>query len=156
MFLKILSGIVILVVAIVATGLSGLAFYIWPTSVNDHKLSLTPDVIQRLRSLQSEHKFDPDVASAYPGAMNEVQRLEAQAAVDTTVQTLINSLPARPQRSTVLRVMKLTLANFDSSESEERDQLLVYFDKIMSICGVESSGELLNIWRYGFPYGWFR
>jgi len=43
MFLKILAGIVIIVVAIVATGLSGLAFYIWPTSFNDHKLSLAPD-----------------------------------------------------------------------------------------------------------------
>jgi hypothetical protein len=51
--------------------------------------------------------------------------------------------------------MKATLANFDTPESEERDQLLVYLTKVMRICGVDSSDELFNVWRYGFPYGWF-
>ena len=50
--------------------------------------------------------------------------------------------------------MKTTLANVDTSESEERDQVLVYLSKVMEICGVESSAELFNVWRYGFPYGW--
>ena len=45
--------------------------------------------------------------------------------------------------------------NFNTAESEERDQILVYFNKVMRICGVQNSGELFNVWRYGFPYGWF-
>jgi hypothetical protein len=154
LFLKILSNIAIALAVIVFAGLSGLSFYVWPTSFNDHKLSVTPEVIQRLRTLQSEHKFGPDRANFYPGALNENKRLMAQAAVDTTIQALIAELPARPQRSTVLRTMKTTLANFDTSESEESDQVLVYLSKVMEICGVESSAELFNVWRYGFPYGW--
>jgi hypothetical protein len=51
--------------------------------------------------------------------------------------------------------MKATLADVDTSESEERDQILAYLDKVMTICGVESSDQLFNVWRYGFPYGWF-
>jgi hypothetical protein len=26
----------------------------------------------------------------------------------------------------------------------------------MEILNVHSSNEVLNVWRYGFPYGWFR
>jgi D-serine deaminase-like pyridoxal phosphate-dependent protein len=118
-------------------------------------LAVTPDVIQRLRTFQSERKFGPDGVTFYPGAVDEGKRLMAQAAVDSTIQSLIAELPTRPQRSTVLRTMKATLANFDTSESEERDQALVYLAKVMQICGVESSAELFNVWRYGFPYGWF-
>lgn len=154
MFLKILSNIAIALAVIVFAGLSGLSFYVWPTGFNDHKLSVTPDVIQRLRTLQSEHKFGPDRVTFYPGAVDERARHMAQTAVDSTIQSLITELPARPQRSTVLRTMKATLANFDTTESEERDQVLVYLSEVMEICGVESSAELFNVWRYGFPYGW--
>lgn len=154
MFFKILAYIVTSFAAIIFAGLSGLNFYVWPTGFNDHKLSITPEVIQRLRTLQSEHKFGPDRVTFYPGAIDERARHIAQAAVDSTIQSLIAELPARPQRSTVLRTMKTTLANVDTSESEERDQVLVYLSKVMEICGVESSAELFNVWRYGFPYGW--
>lgn len=111
--------------------------------------------MERLRILQSEHKFGPDASTFYPGAASEAQRKVAQAFVDSTIQSLITELPKRPQRSTVLRALKVTLADFDTIESEERDQILSYLTKLMNICGVESSSELFNVWRYGFPYGWF-
>jgi len=154
LFLKLLAGIVIAVALVVVAGLSGLSFYVWPTSVNDHRLSITPHVVDRLRSLRAERKFDPDAVTFYPGAVNESQRATAQAVVDSAIQSLIAELPAQPRRSTVLTVMKRTLANFDTSESEERDQVLVYLSKVMQVCGVQSSAELFNVWRYGFPYGW--
>lgn len=154
MLIRILAGTIALVAALVVAGVSGLTFYFWPTGLHDQQLNVTPDVIQRLRSLQAEHKFGPDPANFYPGATREDSRAAAQASVDATLQSIITELPARPQRSTVLRAMKLALAKFESSESEERDQVLEYFTKAMDICGVSSSGELFNVWRYGFPYGW--
>lgn len=155
MVIKILASVVAVVAAVIVAGITGLSFYVWPTGLNDQKLTITPAVIERLRSLQSEHKFGPDTAAFYPGAASEAQRAVAQASVDATIQTLIAELPARSQRSTVLRAMKVTLADVDTTESEERDQILLYLDKVMAICGVESSDQLFNVWRYGFPYGWF-
>lgn len=149
-----LAAVVVFVTSVVVAGIFGLTFLVWPTWLHDKPLSITPAVIERLRDLQAEHKFGPDIAAFYPGAPSEEQRAAAQAAVDSTIQTLITELPARPKRSTVLRTMKETLAHFDTSESEERDQILLYLTKVMDICGVESSGELFNVWRYGFPYGW--
>lgn len=154
MFIRILAGIAALVTAIVIGGVSGLTFYVWPTGLHDQKLAITPEVIQHLRSLKSEHKFGPDPAAFYPGAMHESERLIAQASVDSTIESLITELPARPQRSTVLRTIKHTLARPGTSESEERDQILSYLSKVMAVCGVNSSDELFNVWRYGFPYGW--
>lgn len=155
MLSKVLASIVMAFVVILIAGLSGLSFRVWPTGFNDGKLSITPEVIQRLRTLQSERKFGPDRATFYPGAVNEGERLRAQEAVDSTIQVLIAELPERPHRSTVLKAMKVTLTNFDTPESEERDQVLVYLTEIMQVCGVDSSAELFNVWRYGFPYGWF-
>ena len=34
------------------------------------------------------------------------------------------------------------------------DQTLYYFTEAMRIVGMQGSNELLNVWRYGFPYGW--
>jgi hypothetical protein len=151
---KIVAGILIAFVGILIAGLSGLSFYVWPTGFNDYKLAVTPEVIDRLRNLEAERKFGPDSTTFYPGAVNESERLQAQAAVDAAIRTLIAELPRRPQRSTVLRTMKAALSEFDTPESEERDQLLVYLTRAMEICGVDSSAELFNVWRYGFPYGW--
>ncbi len=155
MFFKIFVSAVLLVITIVLAGTYGLTFYVWPTGIHDEKLAITPEVTQRLRSLQLEHKFGPDASTFYSGAATEAQRAVAQAAVDSAIQQLIAELPKRPQRSTVLRALKATLAEFDTSESEERDQILSYLTKVMYICGVENSSELFNVWRYGFPYGWF-
>jgi hypothetical protein len=155
LFLKLLASVVLAFVMMLIAGLSGLSFHVWPTGFNDHKLSVTSAVLQRLRELQSERKFGPDSTTFYPGAPSESERLRAQEAVDFTIRSLIAELPEHPQRSTVLRTMKATLTTFDTPESEERDQLLVYLTKVMQICGVDGSAELFNVWRYGFPYGWF-
>lgn len=155
MLFKALASIVMVFVLILIAGLSGLSFQVWPTGYNDYKLTVTPEVLQRLRSLRPERKFGPDSVTFYPGAISENERLRAQEAVDSTIQVLIAELPEHPQRSTVLKAMKVTLAKFDSPESEERDQVLAYLTNVMEICGVHSSAELFNVWRYGFPYGWF-
>jgi hypothetical protein len=152
---KIFAGACLALVAVVIGGLSGANFYLWPTGLADRKLNVTPQLIQQLRAVQSERKFDLDRTTFYPGASNEAERRAAQQAVDAAIESLIAELPRRPQRSTVLRRMKTTLAGFDTVESEERDQLLVYLTRVMQICGVDSSGGLFNVWRYGFPHDWF-
>jgi hypothetical protein len=154
LFVKTLLGLMLAVALLIAAGLSGLSFRLWPTGFDDRPLAVTPLVIQHLRDLQAEHKFSLDPRTFYPGAPNDAQRRMLQAAVDAAIQSLVAELPAHPQRSTVLRTMKTTLANFDPPDSEERDQMLVYLTRAMEICGVESSSELFNVWRYGFPFGW--
>jgi hypothetical protein len=79
---KLLASVVIAFVVILVAGLSGFSFRVWPTGFNDHHLTVTPEVLQRLRDVQAEHKFGPDNTTFYPGALSEAQRLRAQQAVD--------------------------------------------------------------------------
>lgn len=154
MFIRLFAIILLTLAAIVVAGVSGLTFRLWPTAIPDRPVALTPAMLQQLRDLQAEHKFTLDKRTLYPGAVNETQRATAQAAVDTAIASLLSELPQRPQRSTVLAILKQALAEFPLSESEERDQLLMYFGRILDTCQIEHSSELFNVWRYGFPYGW--
>lgn len=152
--LKIALAVVVAAVLLVVAGVSGLTFYVWPTSLGDHEVNVTSAALAQLAEIRSERKFEVDKKSFYFGAPNEQARAAAQAAVDAVIDSLAYELPRSPRRSVVLGVFKSALARFGTSESEERDQFLVYLQRIMAILGVKNSGELFNVWRYGFPYGW--
>lgn len=155
MFLKLAAGLVAAAVLVVLAGVSGLTFYLWPTSLGDHALAVDAQMLARLRLLKQEHKFDADPAGLYFGAPDERQRAAAQRSVDGAIDALLVQLPRAPRRATVLQIFKQTLAQVHTPESEERDQTLVYLQRAAVICGVGSSSELLNVWRYGFPLGWW-
>jgi Domain of unknown function (DUF4844) len=154
--IKILVTLMIVATLVVAIGLSGASFFLWPTSLADQPLKITPEVLAKLQKLKNEQKFGEDKKSFYPGAPNEGIRAGAQASIDAVIQSLITELPANPRRSLVLSTFKHALSVLEQYDSEERDQVLIYLERIMSIVGVTNSSELLNVWRYGFPYGWLR
>lgn len=147
-----LVGAIALVVAVSVTGLS---FYLWPTSIGDAAITVTPQSIEELTRLRGERKFVVDQPNFYFAPPNEAVRLSAQRSVDALLDSLLFDLPKNPKRSMVLAKFKMAMASFSVSESEERDQFLVYLQRIMKTLGMQSSGELMNVWRYGFPYGWF-
>ena len=152
--LKAVLGLVVAVALVIVAGFNGLLFWVWPTGINDEPLVYTEHMAANLRKLEAEHKFDPDMTLYYPGAASEATRASAQAVVDDLIHRLIVQLPSNPRRSTVLSTIKHALPGFADFDSEERDRALLYVQQVMDITGVRSSGELLNVWRYGFPYGW--
>jgi len=152
--MKLLAILLAIVAGIVWAGVSGATFHVWPTGWGDHQLNVTPAMLEQLSVLKREHKFGPDPIF-YPGAPDEAQRVLAQRATDEAIQAVIDDLPVHPSRAAVLGHLKLALARFPTAESEERDRLLFYLGRVLDVCGIDSSGELFNVWRYGFPYGWF-
>lgn len=158
--MKLAIALVLIPVAFVivffVAGITGVLFHVWSTSLNDERIELSDAKIERLRVLLKERKFTEDLSIPYPGATNEASRASAQSAVDRLLNELLATLPRTPNRAVVLREFKKTLASFDTIESEERDRLVLYLAEILKILGIASSGELLNVWRYGFPYGWLR
>lgn len=153
---KIFVALIVIAALVLAIGLSGSSFFLWPTSFTDQPLKITPEVLAKLQKLKEERKFSEDKKTFYPGAPSEAIRTSAQASVDAIIQSLVTELPANPRRSVVLGTFKRALAGLELHDSEERDQVLIYLERIMSIVGVTNSCELLNVWRYGFPYGWFQ
>lgn len=135
-------------------GVTGMMFFFWPTTLGDRSLNVTPQELSELRMLQQEKKFLEDLPNHYPGAPNEAIRMNSQVAVDVLIQTLIKELPSHPRRSLVLGTMKSTLASFKNQDTEEQEQMLRYCERILETLGINSSGGLFDVWRYGFPYGW--
>ena len=143
-----------LLAAFVIAGLTGLLFRVWPTSFPDTDLVVTPQVIEELKRLRAEPKFKPDPKNFYPGATNERIRLVAEEGVNLVVDQLLTGLPKAPRKSFVLATFKDSLYGFERFDSEEQEQALRYFSRILRILGDQGSNELFNVWRYGFPYGW--
>lgn len=154
--MKLFAVVIVTAALALIVGLSGVLFTFWPTSFGDQRLNITHEVLAELKKLKAERKFVQDEVTFYPGAPSEAVRASAQASVDSIIQSLVTELPAHPRRSLVLGTFKRALARLERHDSEERDQIVVYLERIMSVVGVSNSGELLNVWRYGFPYGWFQ
>jgi hypothetical protein len=56
----------------------------------------------------------------------------------------------------VLSAFKATLSKASHFDSEEQDRLASYLEETLNILDIDSSNELIDVWRYGFPYGWYR
>jgi hypothetical protein len=68
---------------------------------------------------------------------------------------MIQAAETNPKKSAVLNSLKANLNSLDDQDSEDKDRALVYIEESMEALGINDSTELLNVWRYGFPYGWF-
>jgi len=103
----------------------------------------------RLESLRAAAKFDEDPALLYPGAPNGTVRRRCEDRVNHLIDDLMRQSTEGISQRQVFDRFKLTLLAFEGEDSEERDRLGDYLEEIMSAMGIESSGALLNRWRYG-------
>lgn len=152
--MKIAIAFISVLAFLVLAGLFGWLFQIWPTSWPDSDLKIGPVHIEQLKQLRSEAKFHEDPKTFYAGAANEASRVSLEAVVNTSIDLIISAIQKTPKKSSILAIFKALLSNLSLLDSEDKDQLLIYFSRILNIAGVQSSNELFNVWRYGFPYGW--
>jgi Domain of unknown function (DUF4844) len=155
LFLKSVVSILIVVVLLVGLGITGAYFYIWPTNFNDQSLNVTEITQRELTSLIEEKKFYPEPSAFYFGAPNENIRSKAEIKVNSALNEIFEVVKVNPKKSAVLSSIKSSLKNFKDFDSEENERALYYFEKSLEILSIENSNELFNVWRYGFPYGWF-
>ena len=111
-------------------------------------LNIAPETMKALAALREESKFHE--RDFYPGAPNEAARLEAESAVDAMLDRLLAGLEASPTKEFVLTEFQVMLDGFDSPETEEREEICAYCERVMFILGIERSDGLLNRWLYGF------
>jgi Domain of unknown function (DUF4844) len=114
----------------------------------DQTIQDIDEALARLAALRAEAKFY--ARGFYPGAMNETDRLYAERAVDRMLDRIIVGLSRSPTKAFVLSEFQAMLDRFDSAESEEREEICHYCERVMSLLGIERSDGLLNRWLYGF------
>jgi hypothetical protein len=154
--IKFIVVLLIGVFSIIALGITGVLFKVWPTYINDHEIRLTDEKKLAIAELLKERKFDPNPKEFYFGAPNESIRLQSEKYVNEIISKAIFSKNTSLKKSEVLYTFKIALPLMDSFDSEEKDQSLTYFGRMLEILDVKNSGELFNVWRYGFPFGWLK
>jgi len=113
-------------------------------------LTNTPDTVSSLKQLRDAHKFGEDAANLYPGAPNESVRAMANEILNKAISRLIGLPDTGIQEGQFWGVLEDAAKEYAKMDSEEMDRAMVYFEQIMDIYGIESSGGRLNNWRYGF------
>lgn len=114
----------------------------------DQGLNITPQTLTALAALRDEAKFHAH--DFYPGAPTEADRLDAERTVKEMLDRIAAGLPKWPSKTFVLSEFQAMLDGFDSPETEEREEICGYCQRVMSVLGIERSDGLLNRWLYGF------
>jgi hypothetical protein len=148
---KILLLIVLAFATLIFLGVNGFYFKVWPTFLNDKDLNISAERISGVKKLLEESKFHLDKENLYFFPLPEEKRIVAQNITNNLINDMLVTAEKTSKKSDVLFYLKNNLHRLDTIDSEEQDRALIYLEKTLSIIGIESSNQLLNVWRYGFP-----
>jgi hypothetical protein len=105
---------------------------------------------QELEQFKAVRKFGEDGKTMYAGVATETERLRLEEAINQLIDRLLAAKVETLDKKAVLKEFKTFLDHLEMFDSEDRDQMCRYLEKIMDIFNIESSDGLLNTWRYGF------
>lgn len=90
--------------------------------------------------------------SDYPGVGNEELRKPMNEMLNILARTFQKIAHQQPDEKLYQTAIKQILGNMENIylDSEDQDQFCRSIEALMDIVGLESSGGLLNKWRYGF------
>jgi hypothetical protein len=110
-------------------------------------------MINQLEVFQQKEKFVEDMSVLYPGisdpSMKGVLSDKINAAADRFKELVLNQ---QTKDKDFQRAIQAGLQSFESEylnlDTEDRERICLYFEELMDIVGLESSGGLLNQFMY--------
>jgi Domain of unknown function (DUF4844) len=115
----------------------------------DEKLAVSTAQLSKLAEMRREPKYVDEPGTIYDGLRPESARQRAEGQLNDLIDRLCNGLLSTPAKRFVLSEFAETLTEFEPTDTEDRECLLRYLERIMDILGIESSDGLLNRWLYG-------
>jgi uncharacterized protein DUF4844 len=115
----------------------------------DQKLEVSQQTIAKLSELGVRTKYVDMPGTIYNGMRPERRRLIAEAQLNRLIDRLRDGLPSNPSKKFALAEFAKTMAEFEATDTEDREQLVRYLEEIMDLLGIASSDGLLNGWMYG-------
>ncbi|QIH34491.1 DUF4844 domain-containing protein [Sphingobacterium sp. DR205] len=106
--------------------------------------------VESLEKLKKEPKFI--VTAFYPGLENKENQKALSDLFDNTINEFIKGAENNFSDVQYQDLMKESLKKFDiyNLDTEDREYICGYYEKIMDAIELESSGGVLNEWMYGF------
>jgi hypothetical protein len=118
-------------------------------SMTDKRLAVSAAELSKLAEMRKEPKYVAGPGTIYNGLRPEVARQKAEAQLNDLLDRLCMGLADSPSKQFVLSEFAKTLTEFEPTDTEDRECVLRYLERIMDILQIESSDGLLNGWLYG-------
>ncbi len=113
-------------------------------------ISVNPERVSHLEALLEEKKFVESSVYFYPGAPDEVTRLQAELVINAAIVSILKASESEISEEAFWDIIEVAARAFSVMDSEEMDRGFTYFEQIMDVFEIASSGGRLNQWRYGF------
>ena len=113
------------------------------------------DVVSEVKKIMGAKKaghtgtLDPMATGVLPVCLNEATKL-AQFLSGENKEYLATMLLG--VKTDTLDTEGEITGRSDKFVSEEKDRFCLYCEEILDILGINSSGHLINVWRYGIPF----
>ncbi len=106
-------------------------------------------IIEKLEQLRKAIKFKQE--GLYPGLANEQQREALSKKLDEVIDEFKKGAKNGYNNNQYQDLMRKNISKFDSFnlDTEDREYICGFFERIMDVIGLKSSGGILNEWLYG-------
>lgn len=107
------------------------------------------NAIENLELLKKAPKFKQE--GLYPGLANEQQREPLSKKLDEVIDEFKKGAKNGYNNKQYQDLMRKNISKFDSFnlDTEDREYICGFFERIMDAIGLKSSGGVLNEWLYG-------
>ncbi len=113
-------------------------------------ISVNPERVSHLEGLLEEKKFVESSVYFYPGPPDEVTRLQAELVINAAIISILKASESEISEEEFWGIIEVAARALSLMDSEEMDRGFTYFEQIMDVFEIASSGGRLNQWRYGF------
>ena len=86
-----------------------------------------------LVALKEEKKFSENSLNLYPGAVSEEERLELENKINTLIDKIL-TMKEYHSKQTILDAFSLMLNECDKYDTEDKEHICFYLEKIMDLC----------------------
>ena len=112
------------------------------------------DAREKILDFKKKDKFDKDPEIHYPGASTKEMKRKMTTRINLAADEFLTEIKSKPTEKDLQQAIGRGLSKFKDiyldMDSEDQDRVCTYFEELMDIVGLESSGGQLNIFRYGF------
>lgn len=122
----------------------------------NHKPKINVD---KFEDFKKKEKFVEEPESFYPGIMDITMRPTLTEKINFAADDFKKvSLKGNPTDKDYQDIIKIGLKRFDGIylDTEDRERVCGYFEELMNIVGLQSSGGILNNYMYGFDPNQFK
>lgn len=119
---------------------------------------LSDNTMGKFEEFKKKEKFIEDTTTFYPGIAEESLRSEFSKRINLAADDFMKIAQTKNASSAEYQeAIKKGLNRFSTDDivldTEDREQVCRYFEELMDIVGLESSGGQLNKFMYGFELG---